>query len=84
MSLDLSNPLLLTGALALLVLWHYGWYPFAKPRSNLPYPPGPKGLPLIGNALDIPKEAPWLTFRDYCAQFGEFQHRQWVFRVRDR
>ena len=70
MSLDISHPLLLTGVIVLIVCWHYQWYPFTKSRRNLPYPPGPKGLPLIGNALDIPKEAPWLAFRDYCAKFG--------------
>jgi len=27
-------------------------------KSKLPYPPGPKGLPLIGNALDFPRGMP--------------------------
>ena len=31
-------------------------------RPTLPFPPGPKGLPILGNALDMPRENPWLTY----------------------
>jgi len=31
-------------------------------RPALPFPPGPKGLPILGNALDMPRETPWLTY----------------------
>lgn len=31
-------------------------------RPALPFPPGPKGLPILGNALDMPRENPWLTY----------------------
>lgn len=31
-------------------------------RRALPLPPGPKGLPILGNALDMPRENPWLTY----------------------
>ncbi|TFY75063.1 hypothetical protein EWM64_g8950 [Hericium alpestre] len=30
--------------------------------SSAPLPPGPKGLPVIGNVLDMPKSQEWLTF----------------------
>ena len=31
--------------------------------GRLPYPPGPKGYPLIGSALDIPRDTPiWKAF----------------------
>lgn len=36
----------------------------SRPR-RVPLPPGPKGLPLIGNALDLPKSQPWITFTEW-------------------
>ncbi|KAF8165086.1 cytochrome P450 [Crassisporium funariophilum] len=39
---------------------------FRSSRQPL-LPPGPKGLPLVGNILDMPSEKEWLTF----AQWGE-------------
>jgi len=31
-------------------------------RPSHPYPPGPRGRPLIGNVADMPKDYLWLTF----------------------
>ncbi|KAH9850081.1 cytochrome P450 [Lenzites betulinus] len=39
---------------------------FTKKRLG-PLPPGPKGLPLVGNVLDMPSSHEWRTF----AQWGE-------------
>ncbi|KAG7442296.1 cytochrome P450 [Guyanagaster necrorhizus] len=33
-------------------------------------PPGPRGLPFIGNALDMPTGKPWLTFARWGATYG--------------
>lgn len=49
----------------LLVVLLLARYLRAKPSAQLP--PGPRGLPLIGNLLDMPAEQEWLTF----AQWGE-------------
>jgi len=38
-------------------------------RSKLP--PGPKGLPIIGNALDIPVKNQWSWFKSIGKQYGE-------------
>ncbi|KAF8225436.1 cytochrome P450 [Tricholoma matsutake] len=43
-------------------------------RSSLPpapLPPGPKGLPLVGNILDMPSEKGWLTFAQWGERWGD-------------
>ncbi|PSR72560.1 hypothetical protein PHLCEN_2v11553 [Hermanssonia centrifuga] len=37
--------------------------------SNLPHPPGPPGLPLIGNLRDIPPNPAWLTYRQWSREY---------------
>ncbi|EAU87092.1 OrdA protein [Coprinopsis cinerea okayama7 len=33
-------------------------------------PPGPRGLPVVGNVLDMPKEKEWLTFAEWGKKYG--------------
>ncbi|KAG5654671.1 hypothetical protein H0H81_009920 [Sphagnurus paluster] len=42
-----------------------------RSRQVAPLPPGPKGLPLIGNVLDMPSEKEWLTFAQWGEQWGD-------------
>ena len=39
-----------------------------------PHPPGPPGLPLVGNVRDIPAphDYPWLKYRKWCREYSEF------------
>ncbi|CAA7261116.1 unnamed protein product [Cyclocybe aegerita] len=39
------------------------------PYSSLPLPPGPKGLPFIGNLLDLPKHSEWEAYHKWCEEF---------------
>ena len=41
-----------------------------KPAGSLP--PGPKGLPLIGNMLDMPASHEWKTFAQWGEQYGAY------------
>lgn len=41
-------------------------------RSNeLPYPPGPKPLPFLGNIRDIPLVNPWITYTEWGRAYGQ-------------
>jgi len=40
-------------------------------RRGLPYPPGPRPLPIIGNILDIPKEFSWLAYSKFSKTYGD-------------
>jgi hypothetical protein len=62
--LDFSIP-----SLALIFAAYVCWRALIK-RSGQPYPPGPKGYPLIGNLLDMPSKYGWLKFKKYAEQYG--------------
>ena len=41
-------------------------------RQRAPYPPGPKGYPIINNLLEIPSpsEEPWLVYEEMAKEYG--------------
>ncbi|KAK0222555.1 cytochrome P450 [Armillaria nabsnona] len=48
------------------------WHLFRRTRrSTARFPPGPRGLPLIGNLLDMPSEQEWLTFAKWGGRYGD-------------
>lgn len=56
----------LTGVVLLLA-----WYVIGdKLRGRPPLPPGPRGLPIIGNMLDMPKDYEWLHWSKHKDLYG--------------
>ncbi|KAG1892813.1 cytochrome P450 [Suillus subluteus] len=62
------NPICLVGIGVYLLMRVF------KQKNPAPYPPGPPGLPLVGNVLDIPQVKPWLTFTKWGKMYGEISH----------
>ncbi|KAK0223367.1 cytochrome P450 [Armillaria fumosa] len=62
------NYLLLLASLGALLLYRQL---SSTRRRRLPLPPGPKGLPLLGNLWDVPAEYPWLTYAQWTATYGD-------------
>ncbi|KAG1855193.1 cytochrome P450 [Suillus subalutaceus] len=64
--------------LDLLCLTGVGLYYLVKQvvikKNPAPYPPGPRGWPLIGNVLDMPRIKPWLTFTEWGQKYGDITH----------
>ncbi|PBK60866.1 cytochrome P450 [Armillaria solidipes] len=50
----------------------FAWHLFRRTRSSTAqFPPGPRGLPLIGNLLDMPSQKEWLTFAKWGEKYGD-------------
>ncbi|KAH8994594.1 cytochrome P450 [Lactarius akahatsu] len=47
-----------------------------KRRRGLPYPPGPKPWPIIGNLLDSPKQLPWIAYTEMSKKYGDILYLQ--------
>ena len=53
-----------------IVVWAsviYVW--FTRRRHKLPLPPGPKRVPIFGNAFDIPDNEERVTYNDWSRQY---------------
>ena len=43
---------------------------FATRSAGRPLPPGPPGIPILGNLFDLPKRSPWLGYRELSRRYG--------------
>ncbi|KAJ8090226.1 hypothetical protein PM082_018822 [Marasmius tenuissimus] len=43
-------------------------------NPRVPYPPGPRGLPVIGNGLQIPVTRQWIKFSKWAKEYGPVFH----------
>lgn len=73
MSFGSLNSLLIVGVL-LTFAWRAWCYVQEGKRNplRLPNPPGPRPLPIIGNALDVPSGKQWVTYDQWSKQYGIF------------
>ena len=63
--------LLLAAALCVLI-------DSSKRRCRPPYPPGPKGIPVLGNLFDFPKKDEWVTYDRWSKEFGAHRFFQFL------
>jgi hypothetical protein len=66
LSLFPKLPVVVLGLLLVIVMY----LARRKKRGHYPLPPGPKGLPIIGNLLDMPTRDEWVTFQKWSKDFG--------------
>ncbi|CCM03828.1 uncharacterized protein FIBRA_05977 [Fibroporia radiculosa] len=67
MSSPLAGPLFILLVACVLLL-------YVKSLSQKRLPPGPRGLPLIGNALQVPAGREWATFAAWAQMYGDFMY----------
>jgi hypothetical protein len=72
MNLQLHTPGILESPLAAVLVLAFITTVFyqisQRPKKNLP--PGPSGLPVIGNALVL-ADSPWLRFTEWKREYGQ-------------
>ncbi|KAF8549581.1 cytochrome P450 [Imleria badia] len=65
-------------AFGCLVVIYVGKRYLGKTKPTFPLPPGPPGLPWVGNVIGIDANAPWLTYRDWAKTYGKSPHAETI------
>ncbi|KAH7888502.1 cytochrome P450 [Phlebopus sp. FC_14] len=58
----------------LCMLFAAGIWVRIRTQKRNPYPPGPKGLPLIGSVLEMNLNEPQLTYAEWGKKYGDIVH----------
>ena len=59
-----ATTLAILTVLAAALFWH-------SRRQRYRLPPGPKGLPIIGNTLDMPSQNTWLIYEKWSQEYSD-------------
>jgi hypothetical protein len=55
---------------AFTFLFCLAWFAWYASKKRLPYPPGPKCLPIVGNLFNMPSREEWVTYRKWSEECG--------------
>ncbi|KAJ6503710.1 cytochrome P450 [Mycena sanguinolenta] len=67
--MDPLFPVFLTAAAGFLAFFMHRFQ-----RRRAPFPPGPPGIPFIGNLFQLPLEQPWIMYESWAKQYGDIVH----------
>ena len=70
LSINNSNYVSLAFLLVILAIVHA----VSTYRVRLKMPPGPLGIPILGNIFQVPNSMPWFKFTEWKRKYGMFQH----------
>jgi hypothetical protein len=54
----------------LTLLFGLAWFVWNASKKPLPYPPGPKRLPIVGNLINMPSREEWITYKKWSEKSG--------------
>ena len=66
----ISSTIACAVAFGCVTLFYVGRRLLGNTKRTLPLPPGPPGIPWIGNVTGIDTNAPWLTYREWAKTYG--------------